>query len=374
MADEQYQWLSRETAERLLRGEPLENVDDAARGQAGRLAGALAALSAEAAPARGELPGEEGALVAFRKAREATSEPAAVLGRGGSRTRRSGVSHQPSDAGLVLIGSGPRRASGRPRWGRPVRLALAAAVAVGTVGGVAMAAGTGILPVPFGKGHPGPAASVSVGATSDRSVPSPLVSPSGDADRDASSGPPSPSAPPSRVPPTGSGLGTPGPNPSGSGSAGGSVSGWGGAPAACRDLQNGKTLGSGRERQLETAAGGAARVPAYCKVVLASTDDAADGVSTKSDQGNNGKGDNGQGNNGQGDQGNQGDQGQGDQGLSGSDNGNGANAGHGTQRRRDGGTPLPSPSASAPTDSPTRSPSPSSSPSSSPSPSPSSSS
>ncbi|MCZ0203851.1 hypothetical protein OZK63_00235, partial [Streptomyces sp. UMAF16] len=71
MADEQDKWLDRGTAERLLRGEPLEAVDPSARDQAERLARALGALSAEAAPATGELPGEQAALAAFRKAREA---------------------------------------------------------------------------------------------------------------------------------------------------------------------------------------------------------------------------------------------------------------------------------------------------------------
>ncbi len=34
MADEQYGWLDRDAAERLLRGEPLRTVDDEARAQA----------------------------------------------------------------------------------------------------------------------------------------------------------------------------------------------------------------------------------------------------------------------------------------------------------------------------------------------------
>ncbi|MEU8033735.1 hypothetical protein AB0C13_34835, partial [Streptomyces sp. NPDC049099] len=82
MADEQDKWLNRETAERLLRGEPLEAVDASARDQAERLSRALGALAAEAAPASGELPGEQAALAAFRKAREAagTERTAAAPG------------------------------------------------------------------------------------------------------------------------------------------------------------------------------------------------------------------------------------------------------------------------------------------------------
>ncbi|MGJ3560691.1 hypothetical protein ACR6C2_28660 [Streptomyces sp. INA 01156] len=45
MADEQYRWLNRETAERLLNGEPPEAADPATRDQAERLARTLGALS-----------------------------------------------------------------------------------------------------------------------------------------------------------------------------------------------------------------------------------------------------------------------------------------------------------------------------------------
>ena len=75
MADEQYRWLDRDTAERLLRGEPLDAVDADSRDQADRLTEALEALdalgmqTAEATPAGAELPGEAAALAAFRKAR-----------------------------------------------------------------------------------------------------------------------------------------------------------------------------------------------------------------------------------------------------------------------------------------------------------------
>ncbi|MGW4736561.1 hypothetical protein ACWEQC_46770, partial [Streptomyces shenzhenensis] len=104
MADEQYKWLNRETAERLLRGESLEAVDASARGQAERLAGTLGALSVEATPAGVELPGEEGALAAFRKAREAAAEQSAVAHGDGSQARRTGAASRPSDAGLVRLG------------------------------------------------------------------------------------------------------------------------------------------------------------------------------------------------------------------------------------------------------------------------------
>ncbi|MGV9450701.1 hypothetical protein [Streptomyces sp. NPDC003635] len=128
MADEQYRWLDRETAERLLSGEPLDAVDAADRDQAERLAKTLEALTAEPPPTSAELPGEAAALAAFRAARADTSAP---------------LGHPPrphaSDAGLVRIGA-RGRGTRRPLWGRPLRLGLAAALAVGMVGGVAVAA------------------------------------------------------------------------------------------------------------------------------------------------------------------------------------------------------------------------------------------
>lgn len=269
MADEQYTWLNRETAERLLRGESLEAVDPSARDQAERLSRALGALSAEAAPAPGELPGEQAALAAFRKAREAAEaeRTAAAHAPTAPRTPARGA-----DAGLVRIGAPARTGirTRRPRWARPVRLALAAAVAVGTLGGVAVAAGTGVLPTPFGDDHPRPAASVSPDTTTGQ----PLTSPS---------------AP-------GGGTGTGAPDSGTRGHRGGTddeaagtddgtgapsaTSGAGrpGATAACRALRDGKDLDTGRKRTLEHLAGGPGRVTAYCKVLLGTGDSASGGT------------------------------------------------------------------------------------------------
>ncbi|CAM5249034.1 hypothetical protein STENM223S_03265 [Streptomyces tendae] len=143
MADEQDKWLDRETAEFLLRGEPpegLESADPAARDRAERLVVALGALAPPPAPSDEELPGEAAALAAFRKVHaeraDASAQARAALGRGAAPGLR--------DTGVVRIGprgEGARRA----RWSRPLRLGLAAALAVGMVGGVAVAAGTGVL-------------------------------------------------------------------------------------------------------------------------------------------------------------------------------------------------------------------------------------
>ncbi|WP_051787442.1 MULTISPECIES: hypothetical protein [Streptomyces] len=154
MADERYQWLDQEAAERLLRGEPVDAADDHVRGQAERLSEALGAARTPAAfpAADAELPGEAAALAAFRAATAARA--AAVTAGADDR----------ADLGRVRLA--PVTAPAR-RWGRSLRYGLAAAVAAVTVGGVAVAAGTGVLSI----GGPAPASSVTAGES-----PDPLVS------------------------------------------------------------------------------------------------------------------------------------------------------------------------------------------------------
>ncbi|MFJ7956792.1 hypothetical protein ACIQ62_10900 [Streptomyces sp. NPDC096319] len=190
MADERYQWLDQEAAERLLRGEPVEAVDDHARHQAERLAQALGTARTPAAPSAdgSELPGEAAALAAFRKAtaeRAATAAAPLAAPVPGGRTAVA-------DLGRVRLA--PAAVPAR-RWGRSLRYGLAAAVAAVTVGGVAVAAGTGVLPLV----GPAPASSVSAGETAD-----PLVSKEPGIRRD-------PEAPPTEP---GDGGSTPGPSPS----------------------------------------------------------------------------------------------------------------------------------------------------------------
>lgn len=170
MADEQDRWLDRDAAERLLRGEPPAPVDAEVRARAERLAEALAALAAAPASTSEELPGEEAAVAAFRAARAARNDNGAVrhpqpaaLSQARDLARAAGGPAN-ADAGLVRLGrseAGGRRAR---RW-RTVRFGLAATVAAGMIGGVAVAAGTGMLPTPF-RDAPGPAASVSPALTS----------------------------------------------------------------------------------------------------------------------------------------------------------------------------------------------------------------
>jgi len=230
--DDRYRWLDDEVAEELLRGsavdarsaqgggrpgEDRDNVEAAptstsvragavtpswARSEAAgaqahpadRLASVLDALVAEqtAMPyamgaGRGgrlpgqagqsaELPGEAAAIEAFRVAHAETVHSGTV-----------DMSAGPSESGTVVgrraVREDRRRSAGRRSGagrrlslgGRPLRAGFAMAVAGCALGGVAVAAGAGVLPTPFGGGG-SPATSVS-----------PLASPSG-GDREAALG------------------------------------------------------------------------------------------------------------------------------------------------------------------------------------------
>ncbi|MEU0073321.1 hypothetical protein ABZ027_27775 [Streptomyces sp. NPDC006332] len=287
MADEQYTWLDRETAERLLSGESLEAVDVTDRDRAERLAKTLDALSVETAPTGLELPGEDAALAAFRAARATREDsladrpdggvaPGRTGGRAGSGERaRVGA----ADIGLVRVG-GPGRDGPRPRRGRTIRLGLAAALAVGMVGSVAAAVKTGVLPAVFGEAEPGPGASASAPATPDR----PLVPPSPGASRSEPSpgGATGGGSSPGSSHDTGPKSATPG-----AGSDGGAGHPWNATRdflTTCRDMRDGRGLTAERRHALEGAAGGASRVKKYCKVML------ADGVSADNGRGKGRKG------------------------------------------------------------------------------------
>ncbi|MEU3193074.1 hypothetical protein ABZ686_21090 [Streptomyces sp. NPDC006992] len=245
MADDRYSWLDEETAERLLRGLPVEACEDgrpgsgsgpapeargaeleigssaehepaaggresdpvqehtnpapgesaqadsaagtgrsgrraggrldvpspdwfreADRRTAARLAAALDELSAAhsapppAAPGTTpvELPGEAAALDAFRAARLAA---------------RSGGTPSAASAGALGGGGALGGARSRTRHiltGRPLRAGFAVALAGCALGGVAVAAGAGVLPTPFSSGD-APAASASPAASSGTESP-----------------------------------------------------------------------------------------------------------------------------------------------------------------------------------------------------------
>ncbi|MFD0249290.1 hypothetical protein ACFVGX_00105 [Streptomyces sp. NPDC127113] len=266
MADKQDKWLDRETAELLLRGESPEAVRPTDRERAERLALALGALSAPPPPTADELPGEAAALAAFRKAyAERTDLSARAPG-----ALATGTAPRPSDAGLVRIG--PRGDSPRrPGWSRPLRLGLVAALTVGMIGGVAVAAGTGVLPTPFDRTQPEPGASASAAVSPDR----PLLSPS---PMDGTQGGALPDGTPSGPP----GAGTPGDGGTTANRSperrdtdargtGGADARRSGHVALCRKVRAGKDADGAHRRALKEAAGGSSRVGKYCKHLLAVT-------------------------------------------------------------------------------------------------------
>ncbi|MGW5970239.1 hypothetical protein [Streptomyces sp. NPDC055186] len=279
MADEQYRWLNREIAERLLNGEPLEAADPATRDQAERLARTLGALSSPSSSpsADEELPGEAAALAAFRKVREeraaqphadpsAVSDPAAA-DRAGTRS---------ADAGPIRIGapgadgSGARRG---PHWARFARYGLAAALTVGMFGGAAVVAATGVLPTSSaGSSGSGPTAS----ATATPEHPQPPPPTKGDP-RDGAV----PEAERGKRPGDGEAVTGQGDGPGGDEDTGeddGTAvrqgdpvvgAGRGHIASACRALRDGRKLQGHRRHALEEAAGGSSRVGPYCEKVLA---------------------------------------------------------------------------------------------------------
>ncbi|MEU2667422.1 hypothetical protein ABZ622_00910 [Streptomyces sp. NPDC007164] len=322
MADERYEWLDKDAAERLLRGEPVDPVGGRSCTDAERLVAALDAAARATRPATAELPGEAAALTAFRTAGRSA--------RAGTRANAEGRSAGAEARGPVRIGAAAggsvpyvtaSAATGRTRsarWSRPVRFGLVASLAGCALGGVAVAAGTGMLPGPFGRNTPLPAASVSAeatpeelgsGLTTDETAqPPPSPSP-----KERTSKPPAgPSTPAGGRDHDRSGRTTePGggakrkPGGASTGSPGGTRSGkqtespWNEASGdwyakalqACHDYRDGK-LSEKRRQKLEALANGARNLDRFC-----------DRVIERSEQGRNDQGDDGQGEGGQGEDG-----------------------------------------------------------------------
>ncbi|MFJ7626267.1 hypothetical protein ACIQZN_07235 [Streptomyces sp. NPDC097595] len=194
MADEQYAWLDKEAAEKLLRGEPVDPAEGRPRQDAERLAAALDAVARTARPAAGELPGEAAALAAFRAAPRRPRTAGAGAGAGASAAH--GDDADTAVLAPVHIGraAGPEH-GGRPfRWSRPLRFGLVASLACCALGGVAVAAGSGMLPGPFSRHTPAPATSVSA-AESPEELGSDVL-PDEETSAPPQPGTPTPDAPP----------------------------------------------------------------------------------------------------------------------------------------------------------------------------------
>uniref|UniRef100_A0AAU2V413 Extensin n=1 Tax=Streptomyces sp. NBC_00003 TaxID=2903608 RepID=A0AAU2V413_9ACTN len=262
MADERHEWLDGDAAERLLRGEGVEPGDERARAEADRLSALLRSL-ARNEPATTELPGEAAALAAFRKARPEGAPAAEALG-------------------VVRVGrAAEARQAPRRRRFAPVRLGLAAAVACCALGGVAVAAGTGVLPGPFAFDgqDPSPASTVSAEATPGPVATSPSHSlPPGSPTPDRhgpSTGTGTPGGSSHSASPDGSATGSTGDadkkggtQPGGSGGDNDGSGQWLADRADdCRDYRSGK-LDEDKRRSLESAAHGPAAVKAFCDLLL----------------------------------------------------------------------------------------------------------
>ncbi|MFE6975303.1 hypothetical protein [Streptomyces sp. NPDC057682] len=329
MADEQHGWLDKEAAERLFRREPVVPSDGPARQDAERLVAALDAAARTARPATGELPGEAAALAAFRAVPRASARSG---GAGRAEQAQGGTGDSGMLAPVRIRAAGPGTAAGsaasrgpRPmRWSRPIRFGLVASLACCAIGGVAVAAGSGVLPGPFGRHGPAPATSVSAAASpeelgsgttagEDGTAATPPRSPGRDAKTpDATGSGPTPGGTPSREGTTGAGPdgtddhaggasddttpGTTGQGQDGQGgrsgedddtSSGnvedGTAAWYAKTLQACRDYRDG-TLDETRRKRLVALANGARNLDRFCDRLL--DQPGAKGSGSQSDNGN----------------------------------------------------------------------------------------
>ncbi|MFH8515005.1 hypothetical protein ACH4CE_07755 [Streptomyces gelaticus] len=301
MADERYEWLDKDAAERLLRGEPVDPVGGQSCTDAERLVAALDAAARAARPAAGELPGEAAALAAFRTATHAartrTRTNAQVKGGAKKAGGPAGAElPEPVRIAAASVGSVSSAAPGRlraSRWSRPVRFGLVASLAGCALGGVAVAAGTGMLSGPFGGHTPLPASSVSAEATPEElgsgltEEEAPKSAPPASPGTGTSPPPADPSAPAGDPARGGSGRakkdggGERRPGGAETGSAGrpengelpensgndGSGAWYAKAFKACRDYRDGK-LNDAQRRKLEALAKGAHNLDLFCDRVI----------------------------------------------------------------------------------------------------------
>ncbi|MFF2521896.1 hypothetical protein [Streptomyces liangshanensis] len=208
MADGRDQWLDRDVAERLLRGEWAEAVDGRDGGRAKQLSDTLRDMADVTYANGGELPGEAAALAAYRRAAAART-PRAERG-GGSPERRvtdngptagaaadggsvnsgsvngasadgggAGVQDLPGPTVRLAPGSGPARAA---RYGGALRMSLAATLAACALGGLAVTGGGGVLHAGLGAGHHSGRAEAETEAGTDTGERSPHPLPSDRAD------------------------------------------------------------------------------------------------------------------------------------------------------------------------------------------------
>ncbi|MFH8347976.1 hypothetical protein [Streptomyces sp. NPDC018045] len=310
MADDRYDWLDEEAAERLLRGEPAGSPDGAAAAELTALLNAAAEAGRDTA-GDAPLPGEESAVAAFRQAYG--HAPAGSTAAPATEAVRA-----PRGAGAAT----------RRRFGRPLRRGFMVALAGCALGGVAVAAGAGVLPTPF-RSTTGPAPATSVSAA--ESPGQPATDDTGTATDGATPMPdptPGTDRPDPLVTDTGDdggtdGTRTPDPGRSAPGQdATGDDDSRPGTPkdkpdakekhrlgvTFCHTYESGRrsVLGQDTLRRLERAAGGPDKVHAFCRQYLAHTQD---GTRDDSRYDGDGRGNHGQGDHGHGGKGGHGNKG-----------------------------------------------------------------
>lgn len=279
--DHRYDWLDNDAVEKLLRGEPVDtcrnkdNANGSAQADADRLAAALNALAEPVGPAAGPLPGEDEAVAAFRAARTA----------GAARTVSREHSGGQEFTVVRTVGARfGRTLAGRPsRLRRPLRAGMVAVLAGCAFGGVAVAAGAGVLPFAPSTAEPRPATSVSAAERGgEESVRPELstgpVSPPGGTPDDTGRPAPSeetdggPSGEPTPPASAGGGTGreddpaTPDSTPPATQDP--DRKRW--VVTACRQYLTGQTpdIAPEKLRRLEKAAGGPAAVRRYCEQII----------------------------------------------------------------------------------------------------------
>ncbi|MFI9047753.1 hypothetical protein [Streptomyces sp. NPDC053427] len=268
MADDRYEWLDKDAAERLLRGDPVSAPDGDGARELQQLLDAAAAVAAGPAQ-HAELPGEAAAVAAFRRAQHGS----------GARPRRRVTAGQTPGVHTTRPGG----VAERTRLARPLRRGFAVALAVCAIGGVAVAAGTGVLPTPFQGGGPEPAATVSAAETPGTlESPAPGTETGGPATSSPSGTPGSATSRPDRSPAPGGPHGTKPPATAGPGKGKPKGDGKGNGETRpdedrrrqfvltlCRKYEAGKDgMDPRTRRRLERAAGGAEKVHAFCRRYL----------------------------------------------------------------------------------------------------------
>ncbi|WP_284575910.1 hypothetical protein [Streptomyces sp. 2P-4] len=243
MADERNRWLDRAASERVLRGAPASDGADPRDPEAeARLRAALDMLVPPPAPPDAELPGEAAAVAAFRAARAAAGAAgeAEPSGADGAAVPLVELGRAPS-AGIPAQAHG---SAGGRRGSRPARFALAAALAGVAVGGLAAAAGAGLLDR-ITHDTAGPAPAVSLSADEDPAQPGQTVRPSSPPQLVPSPFRGDGAVPPSGTPATPGGETGAGQGRGGGGEPGLGAGGTGTAPDTATD--GGSTRGTGKE-------------------------------------------------------------------------------------------------------------------------------